>query len=165
VCVSWFKAMIVEITYLKEYSEWIPTIAQWFHEEWGEFHPELDLNGIVKRLQERTNTDRIPLALVAVERGEVVGTISLKKHDMDTRTQYSPWLASLYVRNDYRNRGLGIRLIDAGLGHAGSLGIKHLYLYTRIRKHVEFYLLHGWILVEATEYKGGAVTVLLKTIH
>jgi len=154
----------MKIEYLKDYSRWIPTIAQWFYEEWGEFHPELDVNRIAERLGERCNTDEIPLALVAVLQEEVVGTVSLKKYDMDTRMQYSPWLASLYVRKDCRNKGVGMRLIEAGLEKAKILGIKHLYLYTRTRKHVDFYLSQGWVHVETTDYRGGIVTVLLRTL-
>lgn len=156
--------MIVKIEYLKEYSQWVPIIAQWFYEEWGEFHPELDVNRIAERLGERCNTDRIPLALVAVRQEEVIGTVSLKKYDMDTRMQFSPWLASLYVRRDCRNKGVGIRLIDAGLEKARILGIKLLYLYTRTKKHVDFYLSHGWVHVETTDYRGGMVTILLKAL-
>jgi predicted N-acetyltransferase YhbS len=156
--------MVVKIEYLKEYSDWIPTIAEWFYREWGVFHPELDVTGIVERLGERCNTGRIPLSLVAVVQEEVIGTVSLKKYDMDTRMQYSPWLASLYVRKDYRNKGVGVRLIDAGLRKARTLGIKHLYLYTRLRKHADFYLSRGWIHVETTDYRGGIVMVLLKKI-
>jgi predicted N-acetyltransferase YhbS len=156
--------VIVKIAYLKEYSEWIPTIAQWFYEEWGKFHPGLDAKSIAKRLHERTNTDKIPMTLVAVEHNEVIGTISLKEYDMDTRKQYSPWLASLYVSNGFRHRGVGIRLVDAGLEQARNLGIEHIYLYTRARKHVDFYTMQGWTIVEETLYRGGRVTVLLKTI-
>ena len=154
----------MKIAYLKEYSEWIPTVAQWFYEEWGIFHPGLDVKGIVKRLHERTNTDKIPMTLVAVEHNEVIGTISLKEYDMDTRKQYSPWLASLYVRNGFRNRGVGLKLINAGLEQARCLGIRRIYLYTRARKHVDFYLIQGWTLVEETLYRGGRVLILLKTI-
>ena len=154
----------MRIAYLKEYSEWIPLIARWFYDEWGEFHPEMDVNGIAERLGERCSTDSIPIALVAVEQGEVIGTISLKQHDMDTRMHYTPWLASLYVRDDCRNKGVGVRLIDAGLEEARRLGIKHLYLYTRVRRHVDFYLSRDWKPVETTEYRGGPVTVLLKEL-
>jgi GNAT superfamily N-acetyltransferase len=162
---SWVKIAIVKIEYLREHSRWIPTIARWFYNEWREFHPELDVDGIAERLGDRCNTDIIPLALVAIEQGEIIGTISLKKHDMDTRMQYSPWLASLYVRKDSRNKGIGLKLIEAGIEKAGTLGIKHLYLYTRIRKHVDFYVSRDWQFVETTDYRGGPVTVLLKTLH
>lgn len=150
----------MKIEYLRDHDDWIPTIAGWFYEEWAKFHPELGVKGMAERLNERCYTDRLPLALVAVQGKQVIGTVSLKKHDMDTRMQYSPWIASLYVRKDYRNKRVGIRLIDAGLEKARDLGMKHIYLYTRVQKHVDFYTKLGWSVVETTEYRGGGVTVL-----
>ena len=92
----------MEIKYLKDYTEWIPTIAEWFYDEWGSQYPELDVGKIILRLHTRTNVDIIPLTLVAVENRAVIGTASLKKFDMDTRMQYSPWLASVYVSEKWR---------------------------------------------------------------
>ena len=155
----------MKIEYLKDNSKWIPTIARWFHDEWGVFHPDLDLGGIEKRLAERCNTDRIPLTLVALEKNEVVGTVSLKKHDMDTRMQYTPWLASLYVIRTFRNKGVGVELIESALEKAVYLGEKQLYLYTRIKGHMYFYLVRGWTFMEAVEYRGGPVVILRKALQ
>ena len=155
----------MKIEYLKEHSDWIPTIATWFHREWGVYHPGLDVNAIAERLRERVNTDKLPLALVAVERGDVIGTVSLKKYDMDTRMQYSPWLASLYVTRRSRNKGVGLSLIQAGIAEARRLGIEQLYLYTRDKKHVDFYLAQGWTVVEDTSYRGSSVKILLRDLH
>lgn len=155
----------MKIEYLEEHREWIPKIASWFHREWGVYHPGLDADAIAERLRDRLNTDRLPLALVAVEQGEVIGTVSLKEYDMDTRMQYSPWLASLYVARRSRNKGVGVRLIEAGISEARSMNIEHLYLYTREKRHVGFYLANGWTLVENVSYRGGPVTILLKDLH
>ena len=155
----------MEIEYLKDHSDWIPTIAAWFHREWGVYHPGLDVEAIAKRFQERLNIDKLPLALVAVEQGEVIGTVSLKAYDMDTRMQYSPWLASLYVTKRSRNKGVGVSLIEAGIAEARSMGIERLYLYTRERRHLDFYLAHGWTLAEHTSYRGSPVTVLVKELY
>ena len=155
----------METEYLKEHSDWIPTIASWFHHEWGVYHPGLDVDAIAERLRERLNTDRLPLALVAVDHGEVMGTVSLKRYDMDTRMQYSPWLASLYVTKRSRNKGVGLNLIQSGIAEAWRLGIERLYLYTRDKTHVDFYLAQGWTLVENTGYRGGPVTILLRALH
>jgi predicted N-acetyltransferase YhbS len=155
----------MKIEYLKEHSEWVPTIAAWFHREWGAYHPGLDVDAIAERLRQRLNTDRLPLALVAVDQAEIIGTVSLKEYDMDTRMQYSPWLASLYVVKHSRNKGVGISLIEAGIAEAKSMAMEHLYLYTREKRHVNFYLANGWTLVENSMYRGGAVAILLKAIH
>ncbi len=157
--------LCMEIHYLEEYRLWTPTIAQWFYDEWGDFYPNLTVDDIAERLEQRTNTDKIPLALVAVEDKQVIGTVSLKQHDMDTRMQYSPWLASLYVKKMHRHKCVSIKLIEAGINKTIELGIKVLYLYTIIPQHKAFYISHGWKLVEITRYRGKTATIVTKQLE
>lgn len=157
--------LCMEIHYLEEYRLWTPTIAQWFYDEWGDFYPNLTVDDIAERLEQRTNTDKIPLALIAVEDKQVIGTVSLKQHDMDTRMQYSPWLASLYVKKMHRHKCVSIKLIEAGINKAIELGIKVLYLYTIIPQHKAFYISRGWKLVEITRYRGKTATIVTKQLE
>ncbi|KPK72239.1 hypothetical protein AMJ87_05285 [candidate division WOR_3 bacterium SM23_60] len=154
----------MEIRYLKEHRQCIPKIAQWFYDEWGDFYPDLTVSDIVNRLEQRTNTDRIPLALVAIEDDTVIGTVSLKQYDMDTRMDYSPWLASLYVEKAHRHRGVSNTLIQAGIDKAIELGIELIYLYTIIPQHKAFYLSRGWEFVETTTYRGRKAVIVKKRL-
>lgn len=152
----------MKIEYLKDYKEWIPTIAQWFYNEWSDMYPELHVDKIILRIQTRTNVDKIPLALVALENNAVIGTASLKKFDMDTRMQYSPWLASVYVKEERRGTGVGTHLVRAIENTAKNLGIKILYLYTPDAQ--DFYAKLGWCELETTEYRGRKVTIMIKNL-
>lgn len=152
----------MQIEYLKHRVEYIPTIAKWFYEEWGHYYPELTIEDIEKRLYKRTNKDKIPLALVAIESDEVLGTVSLKKYDMDNREQYTPWLASMYVREDMRKKGIGAKLVEAIEDKAKDLGIKTLYLYTPDAKG--YYSRFGWQILETVWYRGTNVTVMVKDL-
>lgn len=111
----------MEIRYVSDHQDLIPTLARWFHQEWTCLHPELSLIDVQNRLRARTRRDRILLALVAVDKGELLGTVSLKEQDMDNRADLSPWLAGLYVAETRRGQGIGF-----AVGHgnrAASLGI------------------------------------------
>lgn len=152
----------MEIKYLKDYKEWIPTIAKWFYDEWGHLYPELDIDKIILRLHKRTNVDIIPLALVALENRAVIGTASLKKFDMDTRMQYSPWLASVYVSEKWRGKGIGTSLVRVIEDKAKEIGVKILYLYTPDAQN--FYAKLGWRELESTEYRGQDVTIMIKKL-
>lgn len=152
----------MEIKYLKDYKEWIPTIAKWFYDEWGHLYPELDIDKIILRLHKRTNVDIIPLALVALENRAVIGTASLKKFDMDTRMQYSPWLASVYVSEKWRGKGIGTSLVRVIEDKAKEIGVKILYLYTPDAQN--FYAKLGWRELESTEYRGQDVTIMIKNL-
>jgi hypothetical protein len=87
----------MNIAYLTDHKEVIPILAQWFYKEWAYLHPERTLADVERLIRERANIDRIPVALVAFEGQELLGTVCLKVHDMDTRLDLTPWLAGLYV--------------------------------------------------------------------
>ena len=76
------------------------------------------------------NTDRLPLTLVAVHTGELVGMVSLKFHDMDTRPDLDPWLGGLLVLPEWRNRGVGTTLMHRATAEARRLNVPRLYLWT-----------------------------------
>ena len=153
----------MEIRYLRDYQKWIPQIAQWFYDEWGDLYPDLDIEKIIARLHKRTNVDKIPLTMVAVENEMVVGTASLKEFDMDTRMEYSPWLAAVYVREDWRRKGVGARLVETIVTKAKTIGVGTLYLYTPDAQ--DFYAKLGWSILENSEYHGKNVTIMVKKLR
>ena len=48
----------------------------------------------------------IPFSLVAVDNNMPVGVARLTRHDMDTKKEYSPWLASVFVKKQFRGNGI-----------------------------------------------------------
>jgi hypothetical protein len=80
----------MEIRHLAGHPDFIPTLARWFHQEWAYLHPDRTLADVEQLIHERTHRDRIPLALVAIEGDELLGTVCLKLQDMDTRAQLTP---------------------------------------------------------------------------
>lgn len=153
----------MQIEYLKDHTRFIPVIAKWFYREWGHYHPELSIKDIEKRLFERTNIDKLPLTIVALDEGELIGTASLKISDMDIRPQYRPWLASMFVKKDKRKQGIGKKLVEAIEHKAKSLGVEILYLYTPDAH--DFYLKLGWVTVEQTQYRGAYVSIMKKELN
>ncbi|NTV47978.1 MAG: GNAT family N-acetyltransferase [Chlorobiales bacterium] len=152
----------MDIAYLADHKEVIPMLAQWFYQEWAYLIPGQTLADVERLLGERTNTTKIPVALVAFDGDELVGTVCLKVHDMDTRLDLTPWLAGLYVVAPRRRQGIGARLVSAIEQKAHELGVEKLYLYTP--KSESFYSRLGWQLKERTEYHDYPVTIMQKEI-
>ena len=152
----------MNIEYLAYHKEVIPTLAQWFYEEWAYLHPDRTLADVERLISERANTNRIPVALVALEGKELLGTVCLKVHDMDTRLDLTPWLAGLYVSAPRRRQGIGAALVSAIEKTAHDLGVEKLYLYTP--ESEGFYSRFGWHVKERTEYHGYPVTLMQKEI-
>lgn len=100
----------------------------------------------------------IPITFVAMSEDVLLGSASLIAHDMDTRMDLSPWLASVYVAPRHRNQGVGSALAESAVKEAKELAVKTLYLFTPDR--VEFYLRLGWSVFERTEYRGENETIM-----
>ena len=146
------------IEYLADQLEFLPTLAQWQHAEWGYIRPGDTVEARSARLQSYSNRDRIPLTVVAFENGEVMGSASLVSHDMETRMELSPWLAGVFVGPAYRRRGIGAELVRRIMREAAKLEVPLLYLYTI---HSEmFYAKLGWTLLEHTSYRQQKVAIM-----
>jgi N-acetylglutamate synthase-like GNAT family acetyltransferase len=146
------------IEYLADHPEAMPLLAHWQHAEWGHLRPGDSIEARQARLQNYSNRDRIPLTVVALEGGVVLGSASLVPHDMETRMELTPWLAGVFVGEGYRRKGIGAELVRRIMAEAGKLNVPLLYLYT---VHSEkFYAGLGWTLQERTAYRDQQVVIM-----
>lgn len=153
---------MLTIDYLAKHPDTVPTLANWFHSEWGYLYPERTLQEVEEAIAGRTNIDRVPLALVAHDGDELVGTVCLKVHDMDVHTDLTPWLAGLYVKSSRRGEGIGQKLVAAIEERAKEIGVKKLYLYTP--ESEGFYLKLGWSVMEREAYHDYPVSIMSKQV-
>ena len=148
----------MRIEYLADRPEALRRLAQWKHEEWGHLRPGDTVEKREARIAATSNRDGIPLTVVALEGDEVLGCASLIAHDMETRMELTPWLAGVYVGEEFRRRGIGAELVQRIMREAGRLKVPLLYLYT---VHSErFYTGLGWTLLERTFYLGNDVVIM-----
>ena len=148
----------MQIGYLADHQEFIPTLARWHHEEWAYLRPGDSFETRVKRLRAACGHREIPTVVIAFADSMLLGSAMLIVHDMDTRMEWSPWLAGIFVAPDYRRQGIGIELVRRVVQDAGALGVRRLYLYTPGVE--QFYSRHGWSVVERTNYRGADVVVM-----
>ncbi len=134
------------------------TLASWIQEEWEHSFLEATFEELVSELERRTTRRRIPETFVALEGDRLVGTASIVKHDMSTCLELSPWLSAVYVAPEYRNRGIGSKLVRKAMQEAHILGVKRLYLFTPDR--MRFYTRLGWNILEQTTYHKEDVVIM-----
>jgi GNAT superfamily N-acetyltransferase len=164
---------IIAIDYLAHCPELIDELARLSWKEWQDIYEQRKqtIEHSVKNYRERLNTDRLPLTLVAVRsrhgqsltglavnRCELVGMVSLKFHDMDTRPDLDPWLGGLLVLPEWRNRGVGTMLMHRATEEARRLNVPKLYLWTHTAEGL--YLKLGWHILERTNYFGKEAVVM-----
>ena len=106
---------------------------------------------------------QVPSVMVACEDDTLLGSAMLVAHDMDTRPQWSPWLAGVVVAPERRRGGIGAALVERVITEARMLGFPALYLYTLSTE--QYYARLGWRFLERATYLGADVTVMLFNIE
>lgn len=155
--------MQYRIDYLASYPGYIAELAGWHHSHWQHLNPEdYTLAERINEYEQACQTDSIPLMLVAHDGNKPLGSTRLVQSDMQSHPELTPWLASLYVRPDYRNQGIAYALIRRLEQEAQRLGYTQLYLYTEDR--MSLYTNAGWQVLSTEEYYAQQVTIMCRQL-
>ena len=83
---------------------------------------------VEKKKKSIFNDDKVISILGLVDNNNLIGFISLFKYDGEDGKDLTPWYATMYVKEEYRNMGYSKLLNDAILKEAVKLGYKKVYL-------------------------------------
>jgi N-acetylglutamate synthase-like GNAT family acetyltransferase len=148
----------VSIFNLTEEPEHIPTLAEWHHAEWSYLNPGGSVQKRIEKMQTFLGDELIPTTYIYKQKNALAGSASIVKHDMQSRLEYSPWLAGVFVAPQFRNLGIGTQLVRHVMQMAGEADIKKLYLFTPDQE--QFYERLGWTTFSREEYHDTPVTVM-----
>jgi GNAT superfamily N-acetyltransferase len=152
----------VQIELLADRPEFIPILAEWHFREWAHLRPGDSVANRIRLLHERSGRCDLPITFVASSGAELLGSAMLMHHEMDTRPQYTPWLAGVFVAPAQRQRGIGRALIEHVISQAAARGFPALYLFT---PSAEAFFSHlRWSIVEHTRYRGADVTIMSRQV-
>jgi N-acetylglutamate synthase-like GNAT family acetyltransferase len=149
----------MRIGYLADHPEFVPVLAPaiWLH--WREALPEdTTVEHRVVKLQQHMQKAQLPIALIAHQQGEVLGTASLRHHDLEGREDLSPWLGGVFVMHNHRGKGVASALCQAIKQKASSLSIESLYLFTTDQQRL--YERLGWHTIEAATWRGKCSNIM-----
>ena len=121
------------------------------------------LDYIIARVRENLLDKPIPLALIACEGANFLGTASVILSDLEERPQYSPWVAAVWTEPTYRERGVGAALVDHAVEAAFAVGFARVYLCA-VQGRRDFYLRRGWTQIEEDIGKH-KLSVLIRDAH
>jgi len=148
--------------FIGNHPEHIPLIAKWHQDEWHHISPDLTTELRIKKYSSYRSEPTIPCSIIALIDDSPAGSASLVESDMDSHPHLHPWLASVYVAEDYRCQGIATQLINRVIEIAHNLGIETLYLFTP--DQADFYKKRGWKLIENYTYNGELVDIMSYTI-
>jgi predicted N-acetyltransferase YhbS len=146
------------IEYLADHPAAAPILAAWHHREWADLLPDWSLEQALAELRTHTGRRQIPTTFVAIAEKQVIGSASLLVADLDGWEQLTPWLASVYLLPQWRDRGIGRRLVTRVMEEAAALGIPIIYLWTAT--HQEYYSRLGWKFEAWAECHGRTVVIM-----
>lgn len=81
-----------------------------------------------------------PITIILLKDNKLIGFYQIVEHDNDN-TSYTPWIANVYVLEEYRGLGYGRVLIESIPDFMKELNIKTIYLHTR---HINLYEKFGF---------------------
>ena len=153
----------LRISYLIDYPEYIPQLAEWLFRQWDAVLGEKTPDVRIKKLQAHLNREQLPVAWVAHANGEVLGTAALRVHDLEGREDLSPWLGGVFVGPDFRRRGIGEALCATVEDAARSRGIQTLYLFTLDKQ--AWYSRLGWRILGPCMWHDRAGDIMCKQLQ
>ena len=166
------EAPAVTVVDLSSQPHWITLLASWQHRQWREAQGVQELSQDVERrdiqsrqtsLQEHLLKQPVPKTLVAEAQGSPVGCISLIHYSIaGDSSSRQHWISNFYVHPDWRNKGIGSRLLDRIEAYSREMGLADIYLYTHDKQ--AFYRRRGWQLRGKATVEGQHVSILSKLV-
>lgn len=142
----------------------IPVVAKWYYDQWGKAQPDNSYEITLARVETQLNKDRVPLQILAMQNGVVLGVAQLKMQEMETYPENTHWLGGVFVPSEARRSGVGKALVHEIIRIAKSFGVKKLYLQTE-QVDGGMYAKAGFTPVERVIYKGIDVLVMELTLN
>lgn len=157
--------MEVTVDFLAHHRDAIPQLARWSYGEWRVVYEQLGMtfDDGVAAYHLRAQTDALPLGVVALADGAVIGTGALKADDLPPRSQLTPWLGGIFVAPEHRNCGVARAIVERLADEARRLNLPRLYLWTN--SAARLYAKLGWQEQERLEYCGSAITVMVRELE
>ena len=104
-----------------------------------------------KEYQDNIDND-LPKLRALIINDTVIGLYEINEKDGIDNADYAPYLANVYVREEYRKRGFGTLLIEDSIKYTKELGYETLYLHSRLENYYEKY---GFKLIDVVKTDHG----------
>jgi predicted N-acetyltransferase YhbS len=151
----------MHISYLADRPESIAYLAPPIAAHWRSLLHDETVGGRTAKLTRHLNRESLPIAWVAHSEDGVLGTAALRARDLDGREDLTPWLGGVFVRPEFRGRGVATALCRVVEEKAWALGFETIYLFTLDQQRL--YSRLGWMTLEPTVWRGRDSEIMVKS--
>ena len=137
----------MKIINLSDRPEFKEQVTDWL---WQAFGSENSRDFFASVVQSSLSGADLPQTFIALEGETLAGTVGLWRCDLISRQDLTPWLAALYVDEEFRSKGLGQQLQAFVLEQSRRSGFREVYLYAEFTGYYERF---GWQYIgDALDY-------------
>lgn len=120
----------IEYQNLADCPDLVDEVVKFWQAEWSSDKSEAGFERQKQSILKKLNIDIVPLIFVAHQNRKFVASAALFLHDLDSRTDLSPWMGGIFTVPEYRGRGIAKMLIAKIEAKAKELGYSKIYLHT-----------------------------------
>ena len=129
----------MKIYNLKDKIKYLDEVVNLEYEEWADNKEENKKDRIKAKKEKILNSfnNKSFCKLILIDNNNLIGFISIFPKDCEEERELTPWYATMYVKERYRNNGYSRILNDAILKEARNRGFSTLYLKTDLKNYYE----------------------------
>ncbi len=122
--------MTLQFEYLVDRPDDVPLVISWWHSKWAD-RMGTDIEKATHQLRASLSKDKLPVHILAVENGRMIGTATLKEQEMvEVYPNLKYWLGSVFVAPASRGNGIATALTEQIIRLAQQRHLPQLYLHT-----------------------------------
>ena len=154
----------MKVSFLADEKHFIPTIAQWYFEEWAHLTQGISQEDIeIKVAKVAESRAALPISFVLHDHDELLAVAELKFHEHPKFPDYKHWLGGVFVPADKRGRGYAATVLQQALKHAKTQQITSLYLQCE-QHNIGLYLKYGFEVIHSLNDKGVDKAVMVTAL-
>jgi predicted N-acetyltransferase YhbS len=146
----------MKIIHLPDLQKHLNTVVNWINDEFVIKEGRESKKDQIKEFFGHKNYNSFPITYIAVQGENCLGTISIFENDLETRKDLKPWLASFFVSEEHRRKGIGEKLVSKLLEKVKEMGYDSIYLRTEHTS--EYYKKRNWKFISQEIDKDGQET-------
>lgn len=139
---------------ISNYPQYIDNAAKWFSDRWN-----IPVQIYIDSMNESLKHSKIPQWYLVLYRNEIIAGAGVIDNDFHKRVDLTPNICAVYVKKDYRKKGIAKKLLNYICDDMKNKKIEVIYLITT---HTDFYERCGWEFLGLVEENDGNIIRMYK---